>query len=262
MTITPDFIDGIRRLIAGARSHVARGVNLAHVHTNFEIGRRIVDEELKGKDRAAYGEQIIETLAARLTAEFGGFSATNSRCPQPLALSLLRWQFGQSATDESQASSIGQTLAGQSENPPPRPFTLSWTHYVFLLGIKNPGQRSFYEIESAAQNWTVRELRRQFDSGLYERLALRCDKNGIRRLARINSKRQAFVEFVLAQYVKAGVEELDMQKLAPLLALRYHSISDAKLDLGQPEEIRGLYTGFRKYLYEQPPPQNPVHSGA
>src|SRR5581483_5910434 len=56
--------------------------------------------------------------------------------------------------------------------------------------------------------------------------------------SRLNSKRQAFVDFVLAQYVKEGVEELDMQKLAPLLALRYHSISDAKLDLGQPDEIR------------------------
>jgi len=67
-----------------------------------------------------------------------------------------------------------------------------------------------------------------------------------------NSPRQAFIDFVLAQYVKVGVEELDMQKLAPLLTLRYHSISDAKLDLGQPEEIRGLFAGFQKYLYQSP----------
>ena len=65
-----------------------------------------------------------------------------------------------------------------------RPFRLSWTHYVFLLGIKNPDERSFYEIESADQNWNLRELRRQFDSGLYERLALSRDKEGVRRLAR------------------------------------------------------------------------------
>ena len=68
--------------------------------------------------------------------------------------------------------------------------------------------------------------------------------------ANFNSRRQAFLEFVLAQYRKVGVEELDLQKLAPLLALRYHSISDAKLDLGQPEEIRLLFTGFQKYLYQ------------
>lgn len=65
-----------------------------------------------------------------------------------------------------------------------QPFRLSWTHYVFLMGIKNPDERSFYEIESSEQNWNQRELRRQFDSGLYERLALSRDKEGVRRLAR------------------------------------------------------------------------------
>jgi len=67
---------------------------------------------------------------------------------------------------------------------------------------------------------------------------------------RFNSKRHAFIEFVLGQYVKVGVEELDMQKLAPLLSLKYRSISDAKLDLGQPEEIRELFVGFQRYLYQ------------
>jgi predicted nuclease of restriction endonuclease-like (RecB) superfamily len=60
---------------------------------------------------------------------------------------------------------------------------LSWSHYVFLLGAKNADERSFYEIEATNQNWTVRELKRQFNSGLYERLALSRDKEGIRRLA-------------------------------------------------------------------------------
>jgi predicted nuclease of restriction endonuclease-like (RecB) superfamily len=67
---------------------------------------------------------------------------------------------------------------------PSRPFTLSWTHYVFLISIKNPAERSFYEIEATDQNWTVRELSRQFNSGLYERLALSRDKRGIRKLAK------------------------------------------------------------------------------
>jgi predicted nuclease of restriction endonuclease-like (RecB) superfamily len=66
----------------------------------------------------------------------------------------------------------------------PRPFTLSWSHYVFLLSIKNPDERSFYEIESASQDWTLKELKRQFDSSLYERLALSRDKKGIRKLAK------------------------------------------------------------------------------
>src|ERR1039458_7661011 len=78
MKLKPAFFDGIRDLIAGARTTVARGVDLVQVHTNFEIGRRIVEEEQRGKDRAAYGKEVIKALADRLTAEFGkGFSTSN-----------------------------------------------------------------------------------------------------------------------------------------------------------------------------------------
>lgn len=62
-------------------------------------------------------------------------------------------------------------------------FTLSWSHYVFLMGIKNEEGRCFYEIEAAGQHWSLRELKRQFDSGLYERLALSHDKEGVLRLS-------------------------------------------------------------------------------
>jgi predicted nuclease of restriction endonuclease-like (RecB) superfamily len=71
-------------------------------------------------------------------------------------------------------------VSGQSE----RTFSLSWSHYVLLLGIKKADERHFYEIESTKQNWTLRELRRQFQSGLYERLALSRDQDGIRQLAK------------------------------------------------------------------------------
>ena len=207
MRITPAFFDGIRELIAGARTTVARGVDLVQVHTNFEIGRRIVEEEQRGEDRAAYGEEVIRTLAGRLTGEFGkGFSLSNLRSMRQFYLQNQD-RIGQSMTDEFNAPAIGQSMTGQLAilqtasgksgsspirqsltgelgNPALRPFTLSWTHYVFLLRVKDPNERSFYEIEAAEQNWTVRELKRQFDSGLYERLALSRDKEGIRRLAR------------------------------------------------------------------------------
>jgi len=189
--VTPEFLAGIRDLIAGARATVARGVDLVQVHTNFEIGRRIVEEEQRGKDRAAYGEEIIKVLAERLTREFGrGFSRSNLKSMRQFYLQnqdrigqSLTGQFdtlekGQSATGQL---AILQTLSGKSGLQVP--FTLSWTHYVLLLGVDNPNERSFYEIEASEQNWTVRELRRQFDSGLYERLALSRDKEGIRRLA-------------------------------------------------------------------------------
>ena len=69
--------------------------------------------------------------------------------------------------------------------------------------------------------------------------------------AHFNSKQQAFLEFVLAQYVKVGVQELDQQKLSPLLKLRYNNaIADAVADLGRPEEIGQVFFGFQKYLYQ------------
>jgi hypothetical protein len=198
------FFDSIRDLIASVRTTVARGVDVIQVHTNFEIGRRIVEEEQRGKGRADYGKEIVKALADRLTAEFGkGFSDTNLKLMRLFYLQnqhrIRQTPSGQlailqPATGKSRSSPIGQsltdelailqTLTGKPAPPPPRPFTLSWTHYVFLLGVKNPAERSFYEIETGQQNWTVRELRRQFNSGLYERLALSRDKAGIRRLAR------------------------------------------------------------------------------
>jgi predicted nuclease of restriction endonuclease-like (RecB) superfamily len=184
MKIAPAFLKGIRDLIAGAHGAVARGVDLVQVHTNFEVGRRIVQEEQRGKDRAAYGKQVIEVLASRLTAEFGkGFSDTNLKLMRLFYLQNQN-RIRQSLTDEFKALAKSQSLTDQLGPAAPHPFTLSWTHYVILLGIKNPNERSFYEIESAKQNWTVRELKRQFASGLYERLALSRDKKGIRRLAK------------------------------------------------------------------------------
>jgi len=90
---------------------------------------------------------------------------------------------GSKSQSPSGQFAIPQLLAEELSTTAPRPFILSWTHYVFLLSIKNPDERSFYEIEAAGQNWTVRELKRQFDSSLYERLALSRDKAGINKLA-------------------------------------------------------------------------------
>lgn len=185
MRIALKFLEGIRDLIIGAHSTVARGVDLVQVRTNFEVGRRIIQEEQRGKDRATYGKQVIGALADRLTSEFGrGFSDTNLKLMR-LFYVLYQHRIGQSPTDQFKTLAKSQSLTDQLGPAVRSPFTLSWTHYVVLLGIKNPNERSFYEIESVKQNWTVRELKRQFASGLYERLALNRGKKGIRRLAKV-----------------------------------------------------------------------------
>jgi hypothetical protein len=147
--MAPQFVDGIRELIAGARTTVARGVDLVQVHTNFEIGRRIVEEELRGEDRAAYGEEIVRALAERLTGEFGsGFSKSNIEY-------MRRFYLAYSDRDPQ----IAQTLTGQFDTPPPRPFTLGWSHYVFLLRIKDPMDGiAALDGESAEVLQTIRRL--------------------------------------------------------------------------------------------------------
>lgn len=235
MKITKSFFDDIRRLIVAARCTVSRGVDLVQVHTNFEIGRRIVEQEQHGKDRAAYGKEILKQLAERLSKEFGrGYSATNLAYFRGFYQAYQdRSQIFQFSTGKSFAnktplkiaktkrkteiatSPIFQSSTGKSSSP----FTLSWTHYVLLLGIKNSEERNFYEIEAHSQHWTVQELRRQYNSSLYERLALSRNKTSIRQLAKKGQivakpqdilKEPLVLEFLgLAE--KAGYSESDLE---------------------------------------------------
>jgi uncharacterized protein DUF1016 len=148
------FYDGIRQLVLSAHGGAARGLNLLQVPTNYEIGRRIVKEEQGGADRAQYGKEVIRELAARLTSEFGnGFSKSNLEYMRRFYLAY-----------PNRFSQIAQTLSGQSvTSSADLSFALSWSHYLFLLGL-NEQERNFYEIEAAQQNWTLRDLKRQFNS--------------------------------------------------------------------------------------------------
>ena len=185
----------VRSLILSARHAAASTVNTLQVMTNFEIGRRIVEHEQKGEKRAAYGAELLKELSARLTDEFGrGFSEDNLARMRAFYITWndrvlefprrLRGNpeseitpMGQKASSKLTAVQIGQQMSARF------PLTLSWSHYVELLGIKDPDERSFYEIESANSGWNVRELRRQKSSSLYHRLALSRDKAGIKQLA-------------------------------------------------------------------------------
>jgi predicted nuclease of restriction endonuclease-like (RecB) superfamily len=182
----------VHALELAARQTVARGVDLVQVRTCFEIGRHIVEHEQGGQGRAAYGQALLRGLAERMTQAFGrGFAKSNLEYMRRFYLAYEdRVDIAQFATGPSGAGiaavAIAQFQTGQSRPGPSHtaPFGLSWTHYVFLLGIANPEERSFYEIECAQQGWNLKHLRRQFDSGLFERLALSRDKEGIRALAR------------------------------------------------------------------------------
>ncbi|MCD7845738.1 MAG: PDDEXK nuclease domain-containing protein [Oscillospiraceae bacterium] len=173
--ISESFLHEISSLLAAAKKQAKTAVNLSMVYTYFEIGRRIYEEEQNGAERAAYGRRLIQGLSEYLTARFGkGYSVGN--------LKNIRQFYRVYAEDQ-----IGETSFSQFQNLPStstgRKFYLSWSHYLKLMRISNADERHFYEIEAAKNDWSLTELKRQYDSSLYERLALSGDREKVARLA-------------------------------------------------------------------------------
>ncbi len=192
-------LEQIRKLIQTARRTAVTTINSLQVITYFQIGRMIVEHEQQGLARAEYGKQILKTLGERLTEEFGrGFSRSNL---QNMRNFFLLYQDRLSQIGQMPSDKLKTRANKKSQMPSGKlnvsgfslevdvlkmtlPFRLSWSQYVFLIGINDARERSFYEIEAVENSWTLPELRRQFDSGLYERLALSRDKEGVQKLAR------------------------------------------------------------------------------
>lgn len=148
----------IKKILDEARSEVVRTVNFAMVRAYWEIGRIIVEEEQKGKERAEYGQYLIKQLSERLISEFGkGFDERNLWYMRSFYLNFPNMN------------------ALRSE--------LTWTHYRLLLRVENSDARSFYLLESIENNWSTRELDRQISSLLYERIALSRDKEEVKELS-------------------------------------------------------------------------------
>lgn len=159
-------IKDIQLILTQARQNAYRSINQAMTQAYWLIGQRIVEEEQGGESRAQYGKAIIKTLSETLSPEFGkGFSVRNLE--QMRAFYLLY--------------QIPQTVSAELKSPS---FQLSWSHYQMLIRIKDEKERAFYEIESIQNQWSLRELKRQFDSGLYLRLALSTDQTGVQNLAK------------------------------------------------------------------------------
>lgn len=169
--VSNEFLNKVSLLIEEAKKNVKTAVNIAMVYTYFEIGRMIIEEEQNGDNRAEYGKYIIRNLSSFLTEHYGkGYSVDN--------LKLIRRFYIIYKTD-----SIGETVFPQSKNYPVtitgRKFYLSWSHYLKLMRISNIEERHFYEIESVKNDWSLSELKRQYDSSLYERLALSKNKDEV-----------------------------------------------------------------------------------
>ncbi|MGB6103035.1 MAG: PDDEXK nuclease domain-containing protein [Pusillimonas sp.] len=233
-------------LLDSARGAAARSVNSLMTASYWEIGRRIVEFEQGGQERAHYGEALMVRLATDLSARFGrGFSKRNL---EQMRLFYLAWptdQIAQTVSAQFTLPLIRQAISGNSV--PARnsgtatrnsidlaslakAFPLPWSAYVRLLSVKNPQARAFYETETLRCGWSVRQLDRQVNSQFYERTALSHNKTAMLEKGEVAAPgdvitpEQAIKDpFVLEflnlkdEYSESDLEEALIQHLADFL---------------------------------------------
>ncbi len=153
------FVNDIKTIINSARTNAVRSVDFCRVQMYWAIGKRIAEKEQQGKERADYGTYLIKNLAKEIEPEYGsGFGVRQlERCRQFYTL-----------------YPIASTLRTQ----------LNWFQYKQLIAISDPDKREYYELEAVNEGWSGRQLERQINSMLYERLLLSNDKESVLAVAR------------------------------------------------------------------------------
>ena len=214
-------------LVEYARSIAARQINLVQLMTFYAIGRWIVEVEQQGESRAKYGRRIIKNLSEAMNTQFGrGFSVDT--------LENAR-KFYQTYQDRISETVFRKFAVEKSETvfrlfEETLPFTLPWSHYLLLMRIKDENERKFYEIEATQSGWSIRTLQRQYNSSLYERLALSREKGEVLRLASEGNivtrpqdiiKQPTVLEFLgldeKAKFVESDLETAIINKLQKFL---------------------------------------------
>jgi len=244
------FRGGIVELLDAARRAAARSVNSWMTASYWEIGRRIVEAEQKGRRRAGYGEQLIERLSLDLTSQFGrGFSRQNL---QQMRSFFLTWPIRQTVSGESPAlpspghaaqASDGYLLDGADFAGAPgswpledlaRMFTLPWSAYVRLLSVKDGNARRFYEAEALRGGWSVRQLDRQIGSQFYERTALSRNKAAMLVKGAVPKPEDAVTpdDAIKDPYVLEFLDLRDEYSESDLEAALIHRLEDFLLELG------------------------------
>jgi len=180
----------IREVLEEARSTAYRSVNFAMVQAYWQIGRIIVEQEQKGKERAEYGKGLLKELSKKLIRDYGrGFDESNLRNMRMFYLTFPKCD------------------ALRHE--------LSWTHYRLLLRVEKEKARSFYLIETINNRWSTRELERQINSLLYERIALSKHKAEVLKLSKKGQIIQEPKDIIKDPYV---LEFLDLKENKKFLA--------------------------------------------
>ncbi len=167
------FISDIKAIVYTAKQKAYQAADLYQVVSNWLVGRRIVEQEQHGQERAQYGKHIVELASEALTAEFGkGYSVVNIKSFRKFYLTFNNLLIGEtvSAQSENGLTIKGQSVSAELELAKMLPSNLSWSHYERLMRIKNEDERDWYMREAAGENWSVRTLNRNIGSQYYHRL--------------------------------------------------------------------------------------------
>lgn len=208
-----DTLTQIRQIVVQSRKQLAQSVNEALLQAYWEIGKVLVEQEQHGNAKAPYGKTVIMSLSKSLTQELGkGFSVSNLFNMRSFYLAYQKFQ----------------TVSGK----------LSWSHYCELLGVSDPDKRSFYEQESLRSNWSVRELKRQIKTSLFERLLLsdgRVNKEKVLKLAQAGQTIHEPEDVLKDPYV---FEFLALPEKKPILEKELHQrllrhLEEFLLELGR-----------------------------
>lgn len=200
----------VGEVLEQGRGKAAAAMNAAIVQTYWEIGRQIVLYEQNGEEKAEYGSETLKRLSRDLTDRYGrGFSHSNVIYIRKLYLTYPK----------------SQTLSD----------FLSWSHYIELLKLDDPVERSFYETEAQKEHWGVRELRRQMQSMLFHRLALSADRETVLRLAREGQIIERPADILKDPYVFefTGLPQLPVYREGDLEEALVNNLSLFFLELGK-----------------------------
>lgn len=231
---------GIVELLDAARQAAARSVNALMTASCWEIGRRIVEAEQKGRRRAGYGEQLMERLSADLTERFGrGFSPDNlenmrrffAAYPLEAISETLSRKFGDGLPIEN-----SETVSRKFDlSELAQVFTLPWSAYVRLLSVKDDHARQFYEAEALRSGWSVRQLDRQIASQFYERTALSKDKAAMLVKGSVVQPEDAVTpnDAIKDPYVLEFLDLKDEYSESDLEAALIQRLEDFLLELGE-----------------------------
>ena len=163
------FAEDLRGIVRSNLQKVYSAINFGQVNTNWNIGRRIVEEEQHGQTRAEYGKRVIAIASQALTEEFGkGYSQTNCKSYRKFYIEFQKFAIGQTLSAQS-PKQIQQTVSAQFENELE---LLPWSHYERLMRVTDKTARIWYMHEAAKEMWSFRTLNRNINTQYYERMLL------------------------------------------------------------------------------------------